>query len=603
MDLMFVKDEKQLDLGIAGGHSSKGVKMIPVMPQIALKMRERGCDNIKLPVDFLEEATRNDIYYEAMALSKAWQHALIEDIFFHDIDLGECCRLEMIAFFQDIITAQKACQKILDRFPASRAIFFKHPKIASFDQNMYNGEADIFEAVAQWSFKEAGLDVMVTETNVPHNYQSNRKIDLEEMADPARVPYESVPKNTPLIIAMGGDHDLLMMWPYLKIIADKLQLTPFLINKNNNLSKIIIRSAFNFDGKETFVFANDIPIDISLPEVIGRAKNNFFRLINEGHILPPVLQNPLLSFQFEKLFETFFASTVKTIKRAETFFRDHKTSFLMDGFCSGHVNRAWALVARKMGVKTLFVPDGVGANLVEFFDFQSDVALAWGELAQHNIGLGALEKKDRIFVVGNPGMEKLRKKEPSPEKDKSILLITGGVLHQVWTEFSLEKFENVWGRIFLETIKRPHIHFVIKPRPGDRDFGWWFKKSVADMGLTNVEVIDDKKIEDILDNMCLSVLVGKPGTAAYVSLLRSVPVLYLDGVLGRDVIGYRKWKEIFPVYQSVLELFGFIDQLISDNEIFQRFHRENIALADRLSAPFDAEILCQKIIRTGTTFN
>ena len=192
-------------------------------------------------------------------------------------------------------------------------------------------------------------------------------------------------------------------------------------------------------------------------------------------------------------------------------------------------------------------------------------------------------------------MEKLRNKEPVIKKEKSVMLITGGVLHQIWTEFSMDKFEREWQNIFFEMKKRSQFHFIIKPRPGERDFGWWYKDILERSALDNVVLTEDKRVEDLLDKIWLSVLVGKPGTAGYVSLLKSVPVLFLDGLLGRDVIGYRKWKEILPVFNSVGDLFSYIDKLAEDESLYQEFHKENTALSNQLSKPFDIKYFCRKI--------
>jgi hypothetical protein len=143
----------------------------------------------------------------------------------------------------------------------------------------------------------------------------------------------------------------------------------------------------------------------------------------------------------------------------------------------------------------------------------------------------------------------------------------------------------------------PHIHFIVKPHPSYRDFGYWYKQQIDTHRLSNVSYTDDKRLEDLLDDICLSVLIGKPGTAPLVSMLRSVPVVYLDCLLNRQVKGYEVWVQngYVPYFDSVEDLFALIAEITSDLSGYRRLTQANIAFADFILSPFQPRDLVNQL--------
>ncbi|MBF0118024.1 MAG: hypothetical protein HQK79_04260 [Desulfobacterales bacterium] len=593
MDLVFIKFDSDLKNQKIEDLKRSGLHVIPIMPKAALAMLNSGFCDVKLPIDFLDLDYRTKIFNEAIILSKNWYSSFKDNLTFHSIDLMDCCRLQMITFFQDLLASEKICLKLIDIYKPKKAIFFSKPVTHSFDENMFNGQSDIFEAVAQWRFLQAGIEIQILERDTHKNI--NVKPDIkEEIAQEQfsveRLEYINAPRKTPLVVGFGIGFDLFIIWPYIKNLASKIDAVPLLLNLSPKLLINTMRSGLSYDEEMRFIFIHDIPFDSLIPKKLCDVKTDCISSLNIGNSLPEILRNPFLAFQFEKLFDAFLIGTIRSICRAEKFFKDLEVVLFIDDHNAGHANRAWTQTAKNMGVKTATIPHGLGVNLVEFFDFNAHFAFAWGELGRKNLELASPEKKDRILIVGNSFMEGFQKKDSTISASrKTILLATGGFLHQVWTDFDLSKFIDSWDKIFDHIKERPEIKFIIKPHPSFRDFGYWYKSRVNTSQLKNLEIVDDRKIEDILDEIFLTVLVGKPGTAAFVSMRCSVPVVYLDCLLARNAPGYAVWKEILPVIKSVQELFNFIDMIQDERETYSDFAHNNISLAKYMCLPFNFE--------------
>ncbi len=596
MNLFFVKKEPDLKrpeiIGVIGENST----IIPIMPRVGLAMAESGFSNVNLPIDFLDTQSRDQIFYKAIDLSKCWYESVREDLFYQGADIGDWCRLQMLGFFQDVITADAVLDVLLEKFQPNQAVFFSTPVTPSFDSNMLNGRSDVFEAVAQWRFKLAGIDVVIAQENSlllseDRTFEAPVFVD-EPPYDPDRIFYPDIPKDTPLVLGFAGGYDLFIIWPYLKALGQQLKAVPLLLSYSHTIPRKADRSGLSYREKMPFVFVGDIPINDQMPVQLQQAREKIFNGFEKGNSLPKVLRNPLLKFQFETLFDTLLPGAIKMFFRGNHIFKKFDVKLFIDDYCAGQTNRAWTQSAKINKVKSATIPHGLGVNLVEFFDFTSDYALAWGELSKRNLELSSPDKKNKILIAGNPFMDNISNADSFKEtKNKSILLVTGGFLHQVWTDFDLNKYIDIWKQL-LEYIKnKSDIEFIIKPHPGDRDFGSWYRDKAAD--LNNVTVVEDKKIEDILDGVFLSVLVGKPGTAAYVSMHCGVPVIYLDSFLARNTIGYDVWKEMLPVLDSVNKLAEFIDKIMLDEDYSSRFINQNISIANNLAQEFDAKRVTQ----------
>jgi hypothetical protein len=599
MDLVFIKFPSDLqDPRIRDFLEQRPSQAIPIMPKAALAMVDLGYADIKLPIDFLDVPQKEAVYEQAIELSKIWYAPFQSDLFFHDIDLADCCRLQMLAFFQDVIAAEKIWPILLQNFNPEQAVFRSVPSVPSFDQNMHNGMSDIFEAVLQWRLSQNGVQIRILNQSAQPVAAAVKPISPSEAPCPGRLSIRDLPADKTLITALGDDYDLLFLWPYLKSIAAEIDAYPFLLNALPTLAVYTIRSGLNNAEPLPFLYVNDIPIEYSLPASLLRVRLNCLQALTQDGFFPVILQNPLLRFQFENFFDVFIPGCIKAVLRAEYLFSIFHLELYMDDYCISHICRAWTQVAQKLKIKSATISHSAMAPLTEFNDFNADYALMWGRLSKINFEKTSYEKKDRILIAGNPSVQTLAKPNaPDRSNKKSILLITGGFLQQVWTDFSLSRFLNTWQSILNHINQLPHIHFIVKPHPSYRDFGYWYKQQIDTHRLSNVSYTDDKRLEDLLDDICLSVLIGKPGTAPLVSMLRSVPVVYLDCLLNRQVKGYEVWVQngYVPYFDSVEDLFALIAEITSDLSGYRRLTQANIAFADFILSPFQPRDLVNQL--------
>lgn len=570
--------------------------IVPLMPKAVLYANDKLSKKFKLPIEYLDKKTRESIYADAIQLSKTWYLPIINDVKIENVDVLSCCRLQFLAFFQDVLASNLIASALIDLYKPQEVFFFNQPVTASFDNSMHDGTADIIEAVLQWKFNEQGIFVRILEKNDKSNvnyapiFKATKRIKTtlnkiksiikifahagtnhtEVQAkinnghvDSQRIILDDIPIDKPLLIGLGSGYDLLILWKYLKAFATEIDGYPLLINYSDTLNIHSLRSSLIWDKDAKYLYIGDIPSEASenyyLNNIIDKVKSFLYANSN----CPTILKNKKLSFQYQFLIEALIPGVVDSIKKAKYFFSRFKTVILVDDYCAGHNNRAWVEIAKQFQITTLGVPHGA-INLTDFNDFVTDYFLTWGDLSKISLQNAFPEKCTQIYAAGDPLIGNLFVPEicdSNADKRNSVLLLTGGFLHQAWCDMDVSNFINTWDSIIDIARKRPGIEFIIKPHPSFRDLGYWYRQLVLKNDIHNISVIEDKKIEELLPNAFLAVLVGKPGTAGIISAQYGVPFIYLDTMLCRDVIGYKIWidKNGSPRLIDVKKLADYID--------------------------------------------
>jgi len=398
-----------------------------------------------------------------------------------------------------------------------------------------------------------------------------------------------LPVDQPLLVGFGSGYDLLVIWPYLRAMALETGGFPVVLNGESSFDASALRSGLVVDKDFRYVFTGDIPLAAPNGSDHSAARRRCLAALRTGSVLPKVLQNPLLSFQFEFLWDRLIPMALDAARRAVNFFARYRTAVYLDDYCAGPANRAWTETGNLAGIPTVTVPHGA-VNLLEFYDFNSRWAFAWGELGRKSWGLGYPERRDHIIVSGNPTLESIRPIDVATVESlrNTVLLLTGGFLHQVWTDMDLRGFVSTWEGIARIARQRPSIRFIVKPHPSFRDLGDWYRNLICKESLPNVEVVDNQKLEDLLSSVFLGVLVGKPGTAGLVTALAGVPFVYLDTMLCRDVIGYSIWCNDNGVQRltSSTQLAEIIDRAYSSQEERNELLEQNHRFLESYSCPF-----------------
>jgi hypothetical protein len=151
---------------------------------------------------------------------------------------------------------------------------------------------------------------------------------------------------------------------------------------------------------------------------------------------------------------------------------------------------------------------------------------------------------------------------------KKVLLLTGGFLQQAWTDFDLVKFEKTWTELLKIIVQHSEIEFVIKTHPSSRDLGDYYQTMVKRSSLLNLSLVQDKKLDDLLLDVSVAVLLGKPGTAGIFCIKKNIPLIFLDTMLCREVIGYQIWSKEngIPRIQEADIFQNALSELLSSEE-------------------------------------
>ena len=618
MKLICVKNEDQLNGIEPWLESNSGHRVLPLMPKAALGLLDRGLKEVRLPIDLLSREECSSIRQQAVDLSKSWYRNLRPKAEFMGIDLMDCCRIQMLGFFQDVIAAEMLVPRLLAAYEPREAVFFKRPSVASFGLAMHDGTADVFEAVLQWRFLEAGVKVTIQDQAAGLmglwpatrffwertrqrglNFYRRRRRMQQSKRNPQRLRLADLFQGKPLVVGYGDGYDLLVIWPYLKHLAREIDGFPVLLNAKPDFDSSTLRSGLRGDETLRYLFVGDIPLRSGeVPPDLGASRQALLQALKSGEGLPPMLKNPLLSFQFEFLWDALLAMSLKAARQAASFFAQCRTALYLDDYCSGPGNRAWTEAANQAGVLTATVSHG-SMNLVEFFDFNARWALSWGELGRRNWAMAAPDKQDQVIISGDPSMETVRQQCAAAQSGprQAVVLMTGGFLHQAWTDMDLPGFLNTWEQIARIARERPAMEFVVKPHPSVRDLGDWYRRFFARQGLANVRIVDRQRLEDLLPAAFFAVLVGKPGTAGIVATLANVPFVYLDTMLCREVPGYQIWCEVNGV--SVIKDFDnlgrLIDRMFTSREDREALEEQNSQFSQLYLTRFEPERVCREL--------
>ncbi len=629
MDLICIKDEKQLALLNESGYiNDRKSFILPLMPKAALGLFDLGMSNIQLPIDFLSKEERESIYEQAIDFSMSWNKHLKLKVEYNGIDLINCCRLQMLGFFQDVLAAELIAPRLIEEFKPKRALFLKRPSVPSCGHSMHDGTADVFEAVLQWRFYQAGINVVVPPENILNlikkqiknitpifytkiapilytkyvqefNFYKHKFISGKtDSNNSRRIKLSNLPDDKPVLVGFGSGYDLLIIWPYLKAIAQEIDGVPVVINGNAVFDPSTLRSGLNIDKDLRYIFIGDIPPSYDKSPNLREHRENCLTALKNGDLLPQRLQNPLLDFQFILFWDLLVPMALRAARQATSFFAKYNTSLYLDDNCAGVANRAWTEAGNLAGVTTISVPHGA-IGLLEFHDFNSKWAFAWGELGRRNWALACPKKQSHVIVSGDPSMEDVRAKFVDAKEDNrnAVLFLTGGFPHQAWTNMYFQGFISTWEEIARITKQMPQIEFIVKTHPSVRDLGDWYKSFIKKKALPNIKVIDNQKLEAILPSAFLAVLVGQPGTAGLVSALAGVPFIYLDTMHCRDVIGFRIWRDEngVPRLTNTKQLAEIVDKMYSSNEERKKLLEQNHRFLSLYLTPFQPQEVCKQI--------
>ncbi|MCP4135904.1 MAG: hypothetical protein GY754_33355 [bacterium] len=628
MKLIFIKDEKQVEqLHEIAGHNDSSSVIIPIMPKAAVALRELPVQGIKLPIEYLDIQERNSIYQEAIDLSRSWGDSFKDRMIYKEIDLLDCTGILMLSFFQDVIAAEKIIPRIIEQYKPKTAVFLNEPAIPSIGHQAHDGTSDIGISVFQWRLKQAGVEIIIHKENqeegriikkilparaqrilkkVKHkisnnlnkqaNSQTNSPVITQNQMSPGRISLPDISKEKPVVIGHGSGYDLLVIWPYIKAIAKEVEGVPVLLNILPDLDSSTKRSGLSIDEDLRYIYTNDIPYPPEDDFDISTIRNEVLNGLHEGTLLPHVLRNPLLQYQFD-IFLGFLESTKNAVFQAYQFMEEYPVALYLDDYSADPVNRAWTAVANNLNIPSVTAPHGA-VNLLEFHEFNAQFAFAWGELGKENLVLSNPGKEEQVIVAGDPSMTELSMKSIAAEKRNKVLLITGGFLQQMWTDMDLERFFSAWNNIVEIAKKQSSMEFIIKPHPSVRDFGNWYRSFVDKSSVANIKVIDTVKLEELLPEAFLAVLVGKPGTAGLVSSLYEVPLLYYDTMLCRNVTGYNIWNDGngIPYVTNSDDLGMLIEAVYSNAEERDKIIEQNRNFSKRYLHEFQPDEICKNIL-------
>lgn len=598
---------------------------VPVMPKVGLEISETEASAVKLPINFIEIGARNRIWQDAIDISKNWSSEIkIPTV--HGVKLQDCIRLEILPFIQDVLTAELFAARILEEGITS-AVFPRKPSRPSHGRAMHDGTSDIFEAVVASRLSSAGTKIVYLEELQPKPIEFERatsapplkqpgyvsrlrglvrktlsfldatrrpvvtptkNTDATSPVDPARVLWP-VPHGCEIFVGIGSGYDLLVMWPYLKAFANEQNCTPLLINTAERFDGATLRSGLTADSNLKFLYVGDIPH--SKDEELDIAIDYFRNTSIPVDLLPSPLNNKALQFQYDILWKQLLPDAATAISLAKTFLQLTNTKLILDDWTNGIETRAWALTGNTLNIPTVTVPHGA-TNLVEFHSFASKWSTAWGNLGKENISLGNPDLSDQIVVTGDPSMESIRLPAPRLNEKGTVLLLTGGCLHQAWTDLDLPSFVACWRDLLNIATRLSDIEFVIKTHPSYRDFADWYERLVSRSGLHNIRVVTKERLEDVSRDASLAVIVARPGTAGLVTLLNSVPTIYYKTGLCRDVLGFHIWTERrgIPTFEKADRLQEFIANATTDPQLRAQVYEQNRLFLREYLKPFDAKV-------------
>jgi hypothetical protein len=543
-------------------------RVMAVAPMAALEMATQGLP-VTLASECLEPGEIAAVDDQAYELSLNWSAHLGDRLIFDDIDLGALTALDHLMFFKQAIGADLLCSRFMES-PPDELIFFKPLGRACAEGAAFKDDHDVFEATLLWHAEQAGIRVRLL--NWPERQARPEPAPRRTERHPFRVLAGEFERGSlPLVVAFGGDIDLLRYQPSLDTLDDSGRYRTLALSLESYLEAATTRSGLSALDRQYMSIQDFAPEpDIGLLAAwncrLDKARRLEEKYRRQG--AARILANTYLAFHFDFLWDVHFRTALKSLRMFQRFFHRFEPTLVLCDEGSYYLYRLFLWVAKGMGIPTASLPHGNMINYPHYLHFEADRLFCSGRAMLVAAADKANCDPTRVEIIGDLSMVRALARPPIPDgtRRKTVFFVDQRYVNYTLCQMDLEAYLRAWQDIVDYAAARPDVDLLIKPHPS---YGYRDKQvaEVAALGLSNLRIVENKKIEDVLAQSDVALMLGRISNAGLTTIELGVPILFYDGISRVPSYGDFLWRPEngVLVVTDRLGLFSNLDRILNES--------------------------------------
>ncbi|MFB0566236.1 MAG: hypothetical protein ACETWK_11240 [Candidatus Aminicenantaceae bacterium] len=578
-----------------------------------IKLRKLCRNNLLYTGDFIERKEFNRIINESNSLAFSWHESIKDLLDYRNINLGDVVRVTNVEFLREVLAMTLVIRRVIERFRVEEVILFRDLDTYFVYSTLKKNTHSTPEAVISWE---------TDKRNIPKQYLKLKNKETEgNISFKAIRRYKSIVANmkriflsrrfrrfapnfwqymnSKRIVGIGNLYDLLIVSAFVHEWNKASDKEGILLNfgERIDMKKLPARAGIIEYGDLKHVSFNNfrtLPMNRSIIKKLNNAYEEWLKSRNQLDHSNPIA-NPYLDFQWEYIWNVI-KGLAYDIDTAYAAWKALEPDVVITSDWISPFPRVIIETARQEGIMTVASPHGwIGA--IESYEPQTDLFLTWGELSESQLKDRFPNVKTHFKVCGSPAnevviralsrkhAEKVRDKFGIDNKKKTILLLTGNDSTGVFNLIQSEKFQLIWERWIEFAQNNPNVQIIIKPKPlNSNDFHEWYKELVDHFSLSNLFLIENEKLENLLPLVNLTVLVEIFTTAGYLCMASGIPVLVSHYARKYFRETEKPWIEKLSVADTIDDFFQKVKSFLHDEKcIHDHIKRQNIFLGSSLS--------------------
>lgn len=538
-------------------------KLIATLPDLVFHLAAENINCLPL-THFISDNELEKCYQLADIASRTWYKPLGSLIEYKGINLGEISRLNHLHFFREMFCSQIIIKTMLEFFSnlVQVTIVREHVRPCTTTSAM-DGEHAVFS--------EALRAVLGNNTiRLIYLPPQQAKILPEE---PSRLNQEPSANSKfkkdyskKLILGYGADWDLMILSQLLSTMQQRYDYQPLLLSRESSPPVSTKRSGLEWQNDLPFLWEKHLydPADLDEHFVTADLHDAWQKFMlhdySEFGERPSRFQHDF-EFQCKYIWDYYWQTAVKFINRFERVISQLKPAVVVSCDDATFINRILLEIARKHKILTVGIPHGYVIEPA-FFDFNADLYLSQGEL-DRQIFIDHLGKRAEQIIpsgsaVYNATLQAIQKNSTTLAKKETILLLTKKFPYKSSCLLNYEKFTDLWRKIVDYINQNPNCEFIIKTRP-ERDHFGWYESLLSQIPANNLQICHER-LENILPQAHIVIMVGAVGFAGLVSIGAGKPVLCLNELLRITHATEKIWNNssdiltVADIQESFIEL-------------------------------------------------
>jgi ribosomal protein L22 len=248
---------------------------------------------------------------------------------------------------------------------------------------------------------------------------------------------------------------------------------------------------------------------------------------------------PLIENKLKYVFFTHFPKIIKNIEMIKELLHKEKIDLIITSGIEVEEQRTFIIAAKKMNIKTLYLPHGILYTLVGFSPpLPVDKVAAWGEEEKRWLGSRGMDGR-KMIATGSPHFDRyVTEKRPSREKScyklgldpdkKTIVLATHHF--ERWVTIANQHLIGMeWYKFFKMVIASvepfPDYQLVVKLHPVDEEVEI-HKRMLKEISDKNIPAFQGENILFDFINVC-DIWITYPSTTGLEAMILDKPVITL----------------------------------------------------------------------------